>query len=84
MNYVKFSGLIKEIQDLYTPDFDIKEFVKNKLNIDDTKAELIVDRIINLFDFKTDYILRNEKPIKNETDTNCKNNNNHFNIYSLD
>jgi len=83
MKYVKFAGLLKEIREQYNPNFNLHEFLKTKLNIDDKKAELMYNRINDLFDFETDFLLKKEKPVENNIDTKDKNEGK-FNIYSLD
>jgi len=83
MKYVKFTGLLKEIQEQYTPNFNIQEFVKIKLNTGDRKAKLISDKLLEVFDFNTDNLLRKENAIEDSVEkkdtTNGK-----FSIYSLD
>ena len=52
MDYVKFNGIIKKIQDAYYKDFDIKNYLKNELNISSEKASTLSERINRIYDFE--------------------------------
>ena len=84
MEYIKFNGLLKKIQDSYKNNFEMVTFLQDELKIPESKAKLLADKIIRIYDFKAnasfssklseikvDGKVKDEKSLK-------------FNIYSLD
>ena len=60
MEYLKFEGVLKKIQENYSKNFDIVKFLCKELNISEHKAKLLAERIVKLIDFET-VILINHK-----------------------
>ena len=84
MEHIKFNGLLKKIQDNYRDNFEIVTFLQDELKTSESKAKLLADKIIRIYDFKAnasfssklseikvDGKVKDEKSLK-------------FNIYSLD
>jgi len=84
MEYVKFSGLLKEILDDYS-SIDLIKFLEQRLKIPMYKAKELADRIEHNFNLKTAHKIREKyKEFSVSEETRKKDDAIKFNIYSLD
>ena len=85
MEYLKFDGILKRIQENYSKNFDMVKFLCKELNITEHKAKLLAERIVKLIDFESVISINHkvsDEQIVKEKATNKDSLK--FNIYSLD
>lgn len=85
MEYLKFDGVLKRIQENYSKSFDTVKFLCKELNIPEHKAKLLAERIVKLIDFEA--VISFNQKIPDEQIVKEKTTNKDslkFNIYSLD
>src|SRR3989338_2476564 len=84
MEYIKFNGILKKVQENYKSDHNIVSFLKDELKISESKAILLAEKITKMYDFKANALfssklseIKLDEKIKEEKSLK-------FNIYSLD
>jgi len=84
MEYLKFEGLLKKIQDNYSKEFNFNNFLQKELNISKKNAELLGEKIKAVVDFNT--LTKEDTKIIDEpiTKERIQKDSLKFNIYSLD
>ncbi len=85
MEFVKFSGLLKDILENYS-SIDLTDFLQHRLNIEKYKAQLLAERIERKFDLKISHMIE-EKNKELKTKDNVGERDvtpSKINIYALD
>ena len=85
MEYLKFDGVLKRLQENYSKNFDTAKFLHKELDIPEHKAKLLAEKIVKLIDFET--VISFNQKIADEQIVKEKTTNKDslkFNIYSLD
>jgi restriction system protein len=84
MEYIKFCGIFRKIQNNYQKGGKIEEIVKDELKISESKTTLLAEKIHKIYDFESNALLTSKtlefQPQKIVRDTDYHNSN----IYSLD